>query len=399
VLAVVFAVGGSFGVNRRANAIDDLRSSAAQLLALQDIRVRVVHADAIASSSYLVGGQEAPEQRTAYLDEISKAGDGLVAVSGAATAADLEQLSEASRLLGSYVGLVEQARANNRQGFPVGATYQRQANGIISNTDPDIPDIVSSLRVVEASQRAQINASLATAHRAGAWLQLLGWLLVVALVVGSLWLTRRFRRLINIPIAIAGVVVLLLLVVGGSIQAGAVSDADAAVSGPLAAADNAAQARAAAFEARSQEALTLINRGNGAANEANWQTGNSIVLQALGRELGGEAGQSTRAADSYNSYRDAHAEIRALDDGGNWDQAVAVSLGEPTPAGVNAVAAFNDFDQIVGEIATTEGASASQRLGDAAAPLRRLRNIVFVAGLVIAALAALGYGQRLKEYR
>jgi hypothetical protein len=224
-------------------------------------------------------------------------------------------------------------------------------------------------------------------------------LLVVALVVGSLWLTRRFRRLINIPIAIAGMVVLLLLVVGGSIQAGAVSDADAAVDGPLAGADNAAQARAAAFEARSQQALTLINRGNGAANEANWQTGNSIVLQALGRELGGEAGQSTRAADSYNSYRDAHAEIRALDDRGNWDQAVAVSLGEPTSAGVNAVAAFNDFDQIVGEIATIEGASASQRLGDAAAPLRRLRNIVFVAGLVIAALAALGYGQRLKEYR
>ena len=398
VLAVVFAVGGSFGVNRRANAIDDLRSAAAQLLALQDIRVRVVHADAIASSSYLVGGQEAPEQRTAYLDEIAKAGDGLVAVSGAATAADLQELSEASRLLGGYVGLVEQARANNRQGFPVGATYQRQANGIISNTDPDVPDIVSSLRAVEASQRAQVNASLATAHRAGAWLQLLGWLLVAALVVGSLWLARRFRRLINIPIAIAGVLVLLLLVIAGSIQAGAVSDADAAVSGPLAGADNAAQARAAAFEARSQEALTLINRGNGAANEANWQTGNNIVLQALDRELGGVS-QSTRAADGYNRYSDAHAEIRALDDGGNWDQAVAVSLGEPTSAGVNAVAAFDDFDQIVDEIATTEGASASQRLGDAAAPLRRLRNIVFVIGLVIAALAALGYGQRLKEYR
>ena len=73
--------------------------------------------------------------------------------------------------------------------------------------------------------------------------------------------------------------------------------------------------------------------------------------------------------------------------------------GEPTSAGVNAVAAFDDFDQIVDQIAATQGASASQRLDDAAAPLRRLRNIVFVAGLVIAALAALGYGQRLKEYR
>lgn len=400
VLALVFAVGGAFGVNRRANAIDDVRSSAAQLLALQDIRVRVVHADAIASSSYLVGGQEDPAQRTAYLDEIAKAGDGLVAVSAAATPADLVQLSDAGRLLGSYVGLVEQARANNRQGFPVGAAYQRQANGLVSNTDAETPDIVSSLRSVEASQRDQINAGLSTAHRAGAWLQLFGWLLVAALVVGSVWLARTFRRLINIPIAIAGVLLLLLLLIGGSTQAGAVSDADAAVNGPLAGADDAAQARAAAFEARSQEALTLINRGNGAANEANWQTGNSIVLQALDRPLGGAASQSTRAADAYGSYSDAHVEIRALDDGGNWDQAVAASLGrQPTSTGTNAVAAFNDFDQIIEEIARTEGSGAAQLLSDAAAPLRKLRNIVFVAGLVIAALAAVGCGQRLREYR
>jgi len=168
VLAVVFAVVGAFGVNQRAKAIDHVRTASAQLLALQDIQVRIVHADAIASSSYLRSGQEDPAQRTAYLDEISKAGDGLVAVSAAAGAGDLAQLSEASRLLGSYVGLVEQARANNRQGFPVGATYQRQANSIISNADTDVPDIVSSLQTVEASQRSQVNHNLATAHRAGA---------------------------------------------------------------------------------------------------------------------------------------------------------------------------------------------------------------------------------------
>ncbi len=400
VLALVFAVGGSFGVNRRVNAIDDLRSAAAQLLALQDIRVRIVHADAIASSSYLVGGQEAPDQRTAYLDEIAKASDGLVAVSGAASAADLEQLSEASRLVGSYVGLVEQARANNRQGFPVGATYQRQANAIISNNDAEVPDIVSSLRAVEASQRDQINASLAIAHRAGAWLQLLGWLLVVALVVGSLWLARSFRRLINVPIAVAGVLLLLLLVIGGSSQAGAVSEADAAVNGPLAGADSAAQARAASFQARAQEALTLINRGNGAANEVNWQIGNDVVNREVLDGLGSDPTLANDAAAAYTRYADAHVEIRTLDDGGNWETAVDVSIGkQPTSAGDNAVDAFDDFDRRVGEIVAADGARASAQLGDAASPLRRLRNIVFLAGLAIAVLAALGYGQRLKEYR
>jgi hypothetical protein len=401
VLAVVFAVAGAFGVNRRANAIDDVRTASGQLLALQDIRVRIVHADAIASSSYLRSGQEDPAQRTAYLDEIAKAGDGLVAVSANANDADLVQLSEASRLLGSYVGLVEQARANNRQGFPVGATYQRQANGIVSNNDPDTPDIVSSLQAVEASQRGQINDSLATAHRAGLWMQLTGWVLLIALVLASWWMARKFRRIVNVPIAAAAVVLFLLLVIGGTKQAGSVSDADDAVGTQLASADNAGQARAAGFEARSQEALTLINRGNGAANEANWQVQNNIVLQVLAGQLGSNGSLADQAIDSYETYVDGHVEIRTLDDSGNWDEAVAVSLGvEDTPDGrINVPSAFDDFDRNVGQIIVAEGTDASARLVDAVSPLRSLRNIVFIAGLVVAVLAALGCGQRLKEYR
>ena len=400
VLAVIFAVVGAFGVNQRAKAIDKVRTASAQLLALQDIQVRIVHADAIASSSYLRSGQEDPAQRTAYLDEIAKAGDGLVAVSGAAGAADLEQLSEASRLLGSYVGLVEQARANNRQGFPVGATYQRQANGIVSNADPDVPDIVSSLQAVQASQRHQVNHSLATAHRAGVWLHISGWLLFIALVVGSWWMWRTFRRLFNIPIAVALLVLFLLLVIGGTKQAGAASDTDSAVRNDLSAADDAAQARAAAFEARSQEALTLINRGNGAANEVNWQRGDDVVTKELDSGIRSDAGALADALGAYNNYRTAHGDLRKLDDAGDWDAAVAVSLGEQNAAsGVDAVDVFDAFDQAVGKIASSQGTAASVRLADAASPLHTLRNLVFVVGLLVGVLAALGCGQRLKEYR
>lgn len=396
ILAVVFAVGGAFGVNRRADAIASVRTAARQLLALQDIEVRVVHADAIASSSYLVGGQEDPTQRTAYLDEVATAGDGLVAVSGAASAADVAQLSQASRLLGSYVGLVEQARANNRQGFPVGAAYQRQANGIVSNSDPKAPDIVSSLRAVEASQRDQINADLATAHRAGVWLHLLGWLLVGTLLAGSWWLAQRFRRLVNLPIAAALAALLVLLILGGTTQARSMSDTDAAVSGPLTNADRAAQARAAAFEARSQEALTLVNRGNGAANETKWKLAQATVAQALS----GVGDLPVSAADAYAGYTKAHVAIRALDDGGKWDEAVKAALGAPdAPADANAVAQFDNFDRGVGGVVKTDGDGASTRLDNAIGPLRALRIVVFLVGLAVAALGAIGFGQRLREYR
>ena len=60
---------------------------------------------------------------------------------------------------------------------------------------------------------------------------------------------------------------------------------------------------------------------------------------------------------------------------------------------------FDDFDQNIGQIVLAEGSDASAQFLDAVSPLRSLRNIIFVAGLVVAVLAALGCGQRLREYR
>ena len=144
----------------------------------------------------------------------------------------------------------------------------------------------------------------------------------------------------------------------------------------------------------------MINRGNGAANEANWQVQNNIVLQVFEKQLGGDESLSSGAIDAYNRYVDGHVEIRTLDNAGNWDEAVAVSLGQkPTPNGIDVPSVFDDFDHNVGQIVLTEGSDASSRFLDAVSPLRSLRNIVFVAGLVVAVLAALGCGQRLREYR
>jgi hypothetical protein len=172
------------------------------------------------------------------------------------------------------------------------------------------------------------------------------------------------------------------------------SDADSAVAGSLSTADAAAQARAAAFEARSQEALSLINRGNGAANEVVWKTSSDTVDQALGRVAAGEV------RSAYAGYAAAHVELRALDDGGAWGPAVKTSLGvQNTANGANLVGQFDAFDQSVSSVVTTERARVTSRLTDAVDPLASLRVLVLLIGAAAAALIAFGYGQRLKEYR
>ncbi len=393
VLAIVLALAGGYGVGRRSSALADARTAAQQLIAVQDVRVAVVRADAIASSSYLVGGEEDPAQRTAYLDEVDRASNGMVAVANRVGGADAALLAEGSRLLSSYVGLVEQARANNRQGFQVGAAYQRQANAIVVNDQVGadgvaVPNIVATLRAVEDSQRRQVNDRLAEAHRAGVWLQLVGWVLFGVLALGAVWMALRFRRWVNVPVVLAALGVLVLLVAGGTAQSAAVNDADTAVDGPLLQADITAQARAAGFDARSQEALTLINRGSGQANEAKWKVSAAVVDDIVAR-------CDCDPDGAFAAYTGGHARLRSLDDGGDWDAAVATSLGQTGTV----ASSFESFADSTASVVDDASRRADRQLADSRSSLASLRLFAIVTGLLAAVLAAVGFGQRIREYR
>ena len=96
------------------------RADSEQLLRVQGIKVDLLRADALATNAFLIGGLEPSSQRAAYDDAIS-------AVSGdIADAADAQPADKAvlERLGGEVVDFaeaMEQARANNRQGYPVGS--------------------------------------------------------------------------------------------------------------------------------------------------------------------------------------------------------------------------------------------------------------------------------------
>lgn len=388
VVLLAFGAAANYGINRRATAVGDTRRAATQLLALQDIRVAIVKADAVASRSYLVGGEEPAAQRQEYLDDLENAASNVVEVGlqldlppSQATA-----LASVSAALTDYSGLVEQARANNRQGFPVGTAYQRQANAVVTET------IVPALRTVEAGQRSAVNAGLVRAGRAGAWLTVSGILAIASVLAGAVWLAVRFRRVLNLPLAIA-VVLLLAIVIGGSAaQGAAMRRSDDAVRTSLTTADVLSQARAAAFDARSQEALTLINRGNGAANEASWQASAAIVREALERVCGSTPG-SCESADAFAGYATAHKRLNDLDESGDWDGAVAASLGA---AASTPFATFVDRTQTTVEL---DAANARSELGAATNGLGLLRLAAVAVALVAALLTLGGYGQRLREYR
>ncbi len=394
VLVLLFGVLGAFGADRRSAALTRAELAAQQLIQVQEVRVGIVRADSIASSSYLVGGQEDPSQRAAYLDAVEQATTRLVEVAAQVGAGDRDSLAAASTLLSQYTGLVEQARANNRQGFPVGAAYQREANALV-NSGGAGDDVLAELRGVEASQRRVVNDQLAAAHRAGVWMVLTGLMALAALVAVVVWMAWRFRRTINVPLVIAAGLVGVVLIFGGSRQATAISAADDAVGSSLQRADRVAQARAAAFDARSSEALTLINRGNGAAYEQRWQESSGAVRAALVDRCDPDSCLS----DLYEAYATTHIDVRALDDGGDWEKAVQASLGAVDADSGNAATAFTQFADASKAQLDGDVAQVTAGLSDARRSMSGLRVLAVLAGIVAAALAAAGVGARLREYR
>ena len=132
-LAILFGLVGSNAVASRVTELHEARSATAQLVRLEGVRTAVVEADSLASSGYLSGGLEPPTQRAAYNARLAAAQKGVVAASGAATKSEATDLGRIGVALTAYSGLVEQARANNRQGFPVGAAYQRQASALVGS--------------------------------------------------------------------------------------------------------------------------------------------------------------------------------------------------------------------------------------------------------------------------
>jgi hypothetical protein len=188
------------------------------------------------------------------------------------------------------------------------------------------------------------------------------------------------------------VVVLLTMVVGGSVLSGASGDAKDTRDTSYASTLALSRARIAAYDAKSNESLTLIARGSGASFETAWKTAAGTVDDQLSK-----AGQSAGSLlQPWSDYANAHQAIRKLDDEGNWDAAVRLAIGND-PASANKT--FNSFDQASGQSLSTASTAAQRELHDAGGSLPLLGWLGLPLGLAAALLAWWGLSQRLEEYR
>lgn len=387
IASLAFGLGAGQAFRSASGALERARANAEQVVRVQQIHTDLSRANATATNAFLVGGLEPAEQRTTYDDAIGSVAAGIVTASRAqpADAAALEALNAE---LVAYAGGVEQARANNRQGLPVGATYLSGASGDLQAR------AIPLLDAIVQADTARAQEEFAAARRALLWLVLPGVLALVVLAGAMVWLARRTHRYVNLPLAGATVAVLVGLVAGWFVLAGISTRVDQVQRGPYATALATAQARVSAFDAKADESLTLIKRGSGAAFERAWQQASdktrTQVDQAT-KQSGDDLG--------WSSYVRAHQALRALDDGGSWERAVAAATSTTGATPASTGAPFNAFNTVSRGLLDGARAEASGRLSAPDGWLVLAGMLGLLLGLLAAAASWWGVSQRLQEYR
>ncbi len=404
-LSLVAGLAATLSVQNRDDTISGVIDHREPLAAAaQQVYRSLSDADATAASAFLSIGTEPPELRQRYERDIAEAGAALAkAASDASDVADAAApVDVLNQSLPVYTGLVETARANNRLGYPVGASYLREASELMrAKILPAAQDLyrVDTERLIDEQDSATDFPWLATVLMVA---------LLAALVAAQIYLTRRTNRLLNVGlvVATAAVVVSLLwgavaLILQGSLVGSGQADGSHRV-------DVLVRARIAALQARADETLTLVARGDGAAYEKDFGANAAQLVGPDGQ--GGLLGEArglikdgdgvakvADAAKAANDWLKAHQQVRAQDNAGQYQEAVDFAVVEDkTDGSAPAFRRLDDSLQAAIDVGRQEFLDDTHS-GDRA--LTFLAPGLAVLAIVAAAGVTMGIRERLREYR
>ena len=406
-LILVFGAATAWQFSDRTSAADSVVEHS-QPLSADAARVyrSLADADTAASSGFLSGGDEPRSLRQRYERDIKKA-SGLLASAAAnskGSPSAQREIAELNRGLPEYTGLVESARANNRQGLPLGGAYLRYANEQMRG------ELLPAAERLYTAQSDQLDDDYADATEWPWFALAAGAAAIGALVWAQRRDYRRTNRVFNLGLlgATAATAVTLLWLGGAHVLAqSALGESDEKGAQSLRVLN---QAWIGSLQARGDENMTLVARGAGSEYEESYMKQMGRVA-GTGREDRPEDGHLDRAlslADdpegrrpvqqagkAVERWRERHERARAEDDDGDYDSAVGMVIGRNGSTDES----FDQVDSSLGEAAAHEQKEFEAKAGLGRGALGSVAAGAVVLGLLGAGAAVLGVGRRLSEYR
>ena len=386
------------------------RSTGPALVATQDVFASIAEADAASAAVFLSGANGDREQRrlyelalersTAQLEEVSRlVGDDEIAH---------DALKSICIGLTRYAGLVEAARLGNTEGRRAPPTVcARQSRSCKT----------ASFLKWRRSRAARKNVSTTTANggKTSTIIALVAGLITLAiLVVCQIFLSRRTKRLLNLPLVAATGVVLVAVLWLLTAWARQQDDLDLARTGGYDSIALTAEIQTSAFRYKTLESLSLVSTGDAAEQGALAQRLSAINLadaEVISAARRGEATgdglllEANRTADStreqaataemltrWARYLETSQDIQLAIDAREGAAAIELAVGPGN-------ADFNGFNTSVESVLSDNRTQFTSGLADARNRLNLLRAAMVALPALAAALALWGFQLRIREYR
>ncbi|MFG2589279.1 hypothetical protein [Streptomyces sp. NPDC048438] len=404
-LVVVFGAVTVTEISGRSSSADDVVNRSQPLsAAAASIYRSLADADTMAASGFLAGAQEPKDVLAQYDADIKEASRLLVkaAANTDASTSSHREITTLGELLPEYTGLIERARANNRQGLPLGGAYLRYANQKMTN------EILPAAERLYAAETGRLSTDSADARR-WPFLSLVTGIVALAALV---WMQRRNYRRTNrvfnhglLAATAAATVVLLWLAVGHTV---ARAELHSAMVNGQQSLDVLNKARINSLKARANENLTLVARGavlTPDGKQDKYETDYSTGMKALGTQLesaeklaGDDSGGSEpveAAINSVSEWQDRHKKARATDDQGDYDSALLQIIDPKNSTGES----FEKVDDALETALAHEQDQFDAAAEDGRGALGGLPAGAAVLAVLGAVAAIVGVNRRLSEYR
>ena len=402
---IVFGAIATSAVSTRREAAHSVATDTEPLLVTAEgLDASLSDADATAATTFLTGGLEPPAQRERYAGDVRAASGQLATL--VRRAGGSKQTRAAVRTLELqlpvYTGLVETARADNRQGFPVGAAYLRQAS---TRMREQILPAAGRLYEVEARR---LNGDYRSGVSSGTLIAVTaaGLVMLGLLVVAQVYVSHLTSRIFNVPMALATVLVLALgvwMIAAMISEQNALSRTQRNGSDPV---QVLSAARILALRAQGDDGLALVARGGGESNLTDFDavahrlgsSGEPASLFGEATVIARRSGTGTaidRLSATFARYLAVHRRVVARETNGRFNDAVNLAVGSHAQELSLSDALNVDLVQQISAAQRRFGGAAD----DAASALGGLWLAIPFVSVLFAALALYGVTQRLEEYR
>ncbi len=404
-IIAIAGFGAWFASDQLVRDTDRVAESTGEVLILtQQTNASVAEADVSARAVHLAGPDGDPAQRRVYEQALERAGLGLERIARVLGDDDESHNAVAQTLtaLARYSGQIEQARAASITGSADAAAVIDSASGLVSN------EVLPQMAVVTARAQSRFDEEVASSWFVYGIVALL--CAAITVLIGHMWLSKRFRRLLNVPLALSALV-LIGLIAFVTLRYSAQQEAlDVAQSDAYASIATSDQVQQAAYEFQSgllTDAPSTSAVDAGAALSAGELSDGRITDLANGAqatEAGllfdairlsdspGERAASSAVLTRWKRHLESSSSLQQARASGDSDRAIDLARGP-------VASTFNGFNTAVEAALLDNREQFVASVGDAADALRWLRLSIVAAAVIAAGLAWLGFSLRIREYR